>query len=224
MEIKTPTATAEVVVGVLGIVSPAINRWGSKDDSDHWQGVEDKTFELHRRRQSKSTKSAKGHLKKLLGRQRHFRKDCDHVLTQHMARSVSSGALVFENRTSSRFTNTSIRGRAKMRKTQHRRLRGWSFAQFQTFVIYKEVSEPHPSAEARRVKVGLLDPRYTSPKCSQCRHIERGNRPSQAEYRCKKFGFECHADHNAAVNSRENFLKLRVSVNMSIVVCPEIGD
>jgi transposase len=36
-------------------------------------------------------------------------------------------------------------------------------------------------------------------------------------------GHECHADHNAAVNIRENFLKLRASVNVPIVVCPEMG-
>ncbi|MEH2303439.1 MAG: IS200/IS605 family accessory protein TnpB-related protein [Nostoc sp.] len=75
-----------------------------------------------------------------------------------MARSVQSGAtLVFEDL-------TNIRSRAKIRKTQRRRLHGWSFAQFQAFVTYK--------AEARGVNVGFVDRRYTSQKCSQCGHIE----------------------------------------------------
>jgi IS605 OrfB family transposase len=113
-----------------------------------------------------------------------------------LVQSVESGAtLVFEDL-------TNIRGRAKMRKAQRRRLHGWSFAQFQAFVTYK--------AEAKGVKVGFVDPRYTSQKCSQCGHIERGNRPTQAEFRCKKCGFECHADHNASMNIRDDFLKLRV--------------
>ncbi|WP_414859112.1 RNA-guided endonuclease InsQ/TnpB family protein [Nostoc sp. KVJ3] len=143
------------------------------------------------------------------GRQRRFRKDCDHVLSKRLARSVSSGAtLVFEDL-------TNIRGRAKMRKVQRRRLHGWSFQQFQAFVIYK--------TEARGVSVGFVDPRYTSQKCSQCGHIERGNRPSQAEFRCKKCEYECHADYNAAINIREDFLKLRAAVNQPIVVCPEMG-
>jgi len=211
MEIETPEAIAtDEVVGVdLGIASPAVDSRGTKYGSDHWKGVEDRTFELRRRLQSKGTKSAKRHLKKLSGRQKRFRRDCDHVLSKRLVRSVSSGAtLVFEDL-------TNIRGRAKMRKAQRRRLHGWSFHQFQAFVTYK--------AEARGVNVGFVDPRYTSQKCSQCGHIERGNRPSQAEFRCKKCGFESHADYNAAINIREDFLKLRAAVNQPIVVCPEMG-
>ncbi|WP_174709594.1 zinc ribbon domain-containing protein [Nostoc sp. TCL240-02] len=34
---------------------------------------------------------------------------------------------------------------------------------------------------------------------------------SQAEFRCKKCGFECHADYNAAVNIRADYLKLRAA-------------
>jgi IS605 OrfB family transposase len=123
---------------------------------------------------------------------------------------------------------TNIRGRAKARKAQRRRLHGWSFAQFQTFVAYK--------AEARSIRIGFVDPRYTSQKCSQCQHNTRGNRPTQAEFRCKKCGFELSADHNAAINIREDYLKLRGAarccrgklppanslVNHPIAVCPEM--
>lgn len=211
MEAETPpvSATDEVVGVDLGIASPAVDSRGSKYGSDYWKEIEDRTFELRRRLQSKGTKSAKRHLKKLSGRQRRFRKDCDHVLSKRLVRSVQSGAtLVFEDL-------TNIRGRAKMRKAQRRRLHGWSFAQFQAFVTYK--------AEARGVNVDFVDPRYTSQKCSKCGHIERGNRPSQAEFRCKKCGHECHADYNAAVNIREDFLKLRAPVNVPIAVYPETG-
>lgn len=201
METETPetNATDEVVGVDLGIAFPAVDSRGSHYGSDHWKEIEDRTFELRRRLQSKGTKSAKRHLKKLSGRQRRFRKDCDHVLSKRLVQSVQSGAtLVFEDL-------TNIRGRAKMRKAQRRRLHGWSFAQFQAFVTYK--------AEARGIAVGFVDPRYTSQKCSQCGHIERGNRPSQSEFRCKKCGYECHADYNAAMNIRADFLKLRAAVN-----------
>jgi IS605 OrfB family transposase len=211
MEIETPqTIATEEVIGVdLGIASPAVDSRGNKYGSDHWKVVEDRTFELRRRLQSKGTKSAKRHLKKLSGRQKRFRKDCDHVLSKRLVQSVSSGAtLVFEDL-------TNIRGRAKMRKAQRRRLHGWNFHQFQVFVTYKAV--------ARGVNVGFVDPRYTSQKCSQCGHIERGNRPSQAQFRCKKCGYECHGDYNAAMNIRADFLKLRAVVNPPIVVCPEMG-
>lgn len=206
MEIATPIAVAtDEVVGVdLGIVVPAVDSRGSQYGSDHWKAVEERTFQLRRRLQSKGTKSAKRHLKKVSGRQKRFRKDCDHVLSKRLAHSVQSGAtLVFEDL-------THIRGRAKVRKAQRRRLHGWSFAQFQAFVTYK--------AEARGSIVGFVDPRYTSQKCSQCGHIERGNRPSQARFRCKKCGYECHADFNAAVNIRADFLKSRAAVNPPIAL------
>lgn len=102
-----------------------------------------------------------------------------------------------------------------MRKAQRRRLHGWSFTQFQAFVTYK--------AEAKSVKVGKVDPRYTSQKSSQCGHIERGNRPTQAEFRCKKCGFECDADYNASMNIHDDFLKLRAAVNQSIVSVDNFG-
>jgi putative transposase len=210
MEIDTPVAaaTAEVVGVDLGIATPAVDSKGSKYGADHWKEIEDRTFELRRRLQSKGTKSAKRQLKKLSGRQKRFRKDCDHVLSKRLAQAVSRGAtLAFEDL-------TNIRGRAKRRKAQRRRLHGWSFHQFQAFVTYK--------AEARGVAVGFVDPRYTSQKCSQCGHIERGNRPSQAEFRCKKCGYECHADYNAAVNIRDDFLKCRAAVNPPIAVCSEM--
>ena len=198
METDTPKVepTTQVVGVDLGIATPAVDSNGNKYGSDHWKQIEDRTFELRRRLQSKGTKSAKRHLKKLSGRQKRFRKDCDHVLSKCLVQSVESGAtLVFEDL-------TNIRGRAKMKKAQRRRLHGWSFAQFQAFVTYK--------AEARGLEVGFVDPRYTSQKCSQCGHIERGNRPSQSEFRCKKCGFECHGDYNASMNIRDDFLKSRV--------------
>lgn len=211
MEAETPetNATDEVVGVDLGITSPAVDSRGRQYGGEHWRGVEERRFELRRRLQSKGTKSAKRHLRKLSGRQKRFRKDCDHVLSKRLVGSVQSGAtLVFEEL-------TNIRRRAKMRKAQRRRLHGWSFAQLQAFVTYK--------AEARGVKVGFVDPRYTSQKCSRCGHIERGNRPSQAEFRCKECGYECHADYNAAVNIREDYLTLRAAVNQPIVVCPAMG-
>ncbi|MBW4618383.1 MAG: transposase [Cyanosarcina radialis HA8281-LM2] len=211
METDTPKCEPiNQVVGVdLGIATPAVDSNGNKYGSGHWKQVEDRTFELRRRLQSKGTKSAKRHLKKLSGRQKRFRKDCDHVLSKCLVQFVESGAiLVFEDL-------TNIRGRAKIRKAQRRRLHGWSFAQFQVFVIYK--------AEANGVKVGFVDPRYTSQKCSQCGHVERGNRPTQADFRCNKCGFECHADYNASMNIRDDFLRHRAAVNQPIVSADNFG-
>lgn len=205
METDSPTivATNETVGVDLGIVSPATDCRGVFYGDKHWKEVEDRIFELRRRLQSKGTRSAKRHLKKLSGRQARFRRDCDHVLSKRLVQSVGKGAtIVFEDL-------TNIRGRAKVKKSQRRRLHGWSFAQFQAFVAYK--------SEARGIANGFVDPRFTSQKCSSCGHISRSNRPTQKDFKCKKCSFELLADHNAAINIREDFLKLRGSVNNPFV-------
>lgn len=46
----------------------------------------------------------------------------------------------------------------------------------------------------------LVDPRYTSQKCSSCGHTEKDNRMSQAEFAFMRCGFRENADVNAAKN------------------------
>jgi putative transposase len=46
----------------------------------------------------------------------------------------------------------------------------------------------------------LVDPRYTSQKCSACGHTEEQNRKSQSEFHCLRCGHEENADVNAAKN------------------------
>lgn len=211
--VTAPTPASEPTtetVGVdLGIVHPATDSRGNHYGSDHWQVVEGRTHNLRRRLQAKGTRSAKRHLKRLSGKQGRFRRDCDHVLSKRLVTSVQSGAtLVFEDL-------TDIRGRAKVRKQQRRRLHSWSFAQLQAFTAYK--------AQARGVAIGYVDPRYTSQKCSACGHRERANRPNQADFRCVSCGFVCNADHNASLNIRQDYLS-RAAVNPPIVSAPCQGQ
>lgn len=196
METDPPTideATVEAIGIDLGIVNPATDNRGNFYGSKHWKNIEDNIFQLRRRLQKKGTKSAKRHLKKMSGRQRRFRKDCDHVLAKRIVESVKSGAtIVFEDL-------TNIRGTTKVRKQQKRRLHSWSFAQLQAFAEYK--------ALAKGVKIEFLDPRYTSQKCSVCGHISRSNRKTQSAFKCTKCDHESNADINAATNIRNDYLK-----------------
>ena len=41
---------------------------------------------------------------------------------------------------------------------------------------------------------------YTSQTCHQCGHVAKGNRDSQAAFKCVKCGYEANADVNAAMN------------------------
>jgi len=200
-----PNDTDNSFVGVdLGIVNPAVDSRGKFYGSEHWEEVERRHAVLRSELQSKGTRSAKRKLKRTSGRQRRFRRDCDHVLSKRLVQTMESGqTLVFENL-------TDIRGRVKLKKAQRKRLHKWSFAQLQAFVEYK--------AQAVGVSIVFVDPRYTSQKCSQCKHVSRSNRPEQAVFKCRVCKFTSHADHNAAINICANYLQFKgLYVNQPIV-------
>ena len=50
------------------------------------------------------------------------------------------------------------------------------------------------------IEVVAVDPAYTSQRCSECGHTERGNRRSRGIFWCKVCGYFAHADVNAALN------------------------
>ncbi|GAA1167445.1 IS605 OrfB family transposase [Kitasatospora gansuensis] len=87
---------------------------------------------------------------------------------------------------------TGIRSRVRLRKDQRTTLHSWSFRQLAAFVEYK--------AKRAGVPLVYVDPAYTSQECSECRHIDRLSRRSQAEFACRACGSVMHADHNASRN------------------------
>ena len=158
--------------------------------------------------QSCDSKSAKRHLRKISKKENRFRADCNHVITKRIVESFDSGAVItIENL-------KGIRQRVRLRKKQRGELHKWNFFQFDQFLTYK--------AEARGIKIGYVDARYTSQKCSVCGYISRSNRQSQAVFKCKHCGFSLNADLNAARNIRQNYLDAicypdRGAVNRPIV-------
>ncbi len=62
-----------------------------------------------------------------------------------------------------------------------------------------------------------VDPRDTSRRCSRCGHVEKGNRVTQARFRCRVCGYELNADLNAAEN-----IRWRAAVNQPIAVCQPV--
>ena len=67
---------------------------------------------------------------------------------------------------------------------------GWS--QFFSLLALKAV-------DAGR-QVVRVDPRFTSQACSQCGHVCKQNRVSQAQFKCVQCGHAMNADENAALN------------------------
>jgi IS605 OrfB family transposase len=187
--VDAPTvAPSEAVVGVdLGLAQPAATSTNRFLGQQRWRATEGRYFRLRRALQQKGTRSARRHLRHLRGKQRRFRRDCDHVLAKQVVQATPpGGTLVLESLTGIRARTQARTGR------QRRRLHGWSFAQLQSFIRYK--------AAERGCTVVAVDPRHTSMRCSVCGHTARTNRRSRAWFHCRACGYQTHADRNAARN------------------------
>jgi putative transposase len=155
--------------------------------------------------QSKGTRSAKRHLKRLSGREQRFVFDTNHCLSKMLA---NSDFKVFVLEDLKRMT------KKKLGKKFNRKLGNWSFRQFEMFLRYK--------CEALGKIVLNVNPKYTSQTCSVCGHQEKANRNGNI-FKCKKCGFELHSDLNAArniANLGKSEIR-RLSVNQPIVASDE---
>src|SRR6266566_5490162 len=197
-------APSPEVIGVdLGLNHPAVTSTHDFLGEHRWKEQERRIFRLRRKLQSKGTKSAKRHLKKLSGKLFRQRRDHDHVLSKRIIQNATPGStIVLENL-------TYIRERAKMRHGEgQRRLHSWSFAQFHSFLSYK--------AQERGIQVVKVDPRHTSQRCSRCGYQTRNNRRSQSLFHCRSCGYQLNADLNAAQNIRDKYTLPLASLGTSL--------
>ena len=142
----------------------------------------------HRRR-----KRIRKKLKRIADRESRFRRNTNHVLSKRLvekAKDTGRGIALEDLK--------GIRDRIRFRKPQRNRMGSWGFDQLRQYIAYK--------AQQAGVLLKIVDPKYTSQMCSQCGHIESGNRSSQSRLCCKQCGFELHADCNAARNIRAKAL------------------
>ncbi|MDN8793375.1 transposase, partial [Staphylococcus aureus] len=76
---------------------------------------------------------------------------------------------------------TGIRSRTTKRGKEARHLHNlWPYHLFRTFLTYK--------AERKGIRVVAVNPRDTSKTCSRCGHCSKGNRKTQAVFRCETCG------------------------------------
>lgn len=137
--------------------------------------------------QSKGTRSAKTHLKKINRCERLMRKDINHCIAKQIVEGLQEGTTIVLEKL------TGIRGGAsKFRKEQRKEINKWNFFQFEQFLTYK--------AMAKGCQVVYVDARYTSQRCSKCGHIHKHNRQCQSLFKCKKCGFQLNADLNGSRN------------------------
>ncbi len=190
----------ENVLGVdLGIKNIAVDSTGKVFSGEKIEKVRTKMANLKADLQSKGTKSAKRHLKKLSGHEARFKRDINHCISKKLVMKAidTSSLIALEDL-------KHIRERATVQKAQRYRHSSWSFNQLRQFIDYK--------ADIAGVPVVYIDPAYTSQECPICHHISRSNRPNRDNFQCVCCGFSGPADTTAARN-----IAARVSVNMPIV-------
>jgi IS605 OrfB family transposase len=194
----------------LGINRPAVTSENQFYGKRVWKEIEAKYFRLMTSLQSKGTKSAKRRLRRLSGRLNRFRKDCDHVISRRIVDSVVKGSKIVLEDLTGILDSVKVRG-VKMR----RKLHSWSFSRLKLFLDYKSRIEGS--------LVALIDPAYTSQRCSKCGHTEKANRVGP-RFKCKKCGLELNSDVNASRNIRFKYLASEgislasgLSVNQPIV-------
>lgn len=151
----------------------------------------------HNRRtlQEKGTRSAHRRLKAIGGREERFIRDVDHRAAKRLADTPGIGVIAFEDLSQIR------RLARKGTKTSRRRrnmLNQWPFSQLQEFTAYK--------AAAKGVRVVMVDPAYTSQRCSRCGYVDKRNR-DRARFDCLRCGHSDDADHNAAPNIRDRAIQ-----------------
>ncbi len=200
---------SDEVTGVdLGLNRPAVTSSRQFLGSRHWKEVDRRVFRLKRKVQSKGSKSAKRHLKKLSGRLARFHRDCDHVLSKRIVQNATPGStVVLENLSHIREASKMGRGKKQKNVEKKRRLHAWTFEQLYSFIAYK--------AQERGIRVERIDPRHTSQTCSRCGYQHRANRRSQSLFLCRTCGYQLNADLNASYNIQEKYLTSLASVGIS---------
>jgi putative transposase len=139
--------------------------------------------------QAKGTPSARRRLKAMGGKEKRFSRDVNHRVTKQLVGLEGVKTYVLEDLKGIRNQN---RG-----KRQNKSLNSWPFHQFGFFLTYK--------AQMVGKQVVYVDARYTSKKCSCCKMVQKESR-KMSKYQCKHCNFQLHADWNAAINIRDNYI------------------
>jgi IS605 OrfB family transposase len=202
-------ATIEIkdVIGIdMGIVNIAVASTGKYYSGDEIKEKREHYTDLRSRLQSKGTKSAKRHLKKLSGKESRFVRNTNHVISKEIVQEAkgTSSAIAIEDLSGIRMRTTVRRGDRYIHNS-------WAFYQLRSFIEYKAMEAGIP--------VIVIDPRNTSRECPICHTIDKRNRPERSHFRCVSCGFEGEADFVASLNIRN-----RAVVSQPIVAGAIFGN
>ena len=156
--VDAPEATPDDPIGTLGVdlgvVHLAVDSEGEFYSGEAVDKVRESIDILKSSLQSKGTKSAKRHLRKLSGRESRFRRSVNHVISKRLVSKAKD--------THRQIALEDLKGigDSTVRHSQRRRHKSWAFFQLRQFIDYK--------AAVAGVLVALVDPRNTSRTCPQC--------------------------------------------------------
>ncbi|TPQ20830.1 RNA-guided endonuclease InsQ/TnpB family protein [Streptomyces sporangiiformans] len=173
----------------LGIVNIATTSDGEIMAGRELNRIRVRERGLRTKLQKKNTPSARRRARKRRRKEARRAKDINHKIAKHVvAEAERTGrGIALEDL-------TGIRERVRLRKPQRATHSSWSFAQLGQFIAYK--------ARRAGVPVVYVDPANTSRTCSECGHIDKANRVSQAFFACRFCGFVDQADRNGSRNIR----------------------
>ncbi len=194
------------ILGVdLGIKNFAVLSDGTFIKPNKICAVKRRYAYLRKRLQSRGTRNAKRHLKAFSGRERRFMRDFNHCLSKRIA-ELPFGVFALEGLKNIR--------KARKGRVFNRMRSNWAYFQFRKLLTYK--------AEDRGKSVVLVDPQYSSQRCSKCGFIDKFNR-KKGVFHCKSCDFHCSADLNASINISQigKVLFGQVVVNQPIVMMDE---
>ncbi|MGC9293849.1 MAG: RNA-guided endonuclease InsQ/TnpB family protein, partial [Thermoplasmata archaeon] len=188
------------VIGVdMGIENIAVDSTGKYYSGDKVNEVREHYADLRSRLQSRGTRSAKRHLRKLSGKENSFVRNTNHVISKEIVQRAkgTSSAIAVENL-------KGIRMRTTVRKGNRYVHNSWAFYQLRSFIEYK--------AREVGIPVIAIEPRNTSRECPVCHTTDRRNRTERSHFRCVSCEFEGEADFVASLNIRN-----RAAVSQPIV-------
>jgi len=187
---KTPPKQKGLTLGIdRGIYHLAVTSDGEFHSGNILRASQRRYLFNRRTLQAKGTPSARRRMKAMGGKEQRFSRDVNHCLAKEIANKEDVAIFVLEDLTGIRSKNCG--------KKLNKWLSSWPFYQLELLLTYK--------AEALGKKVVHVDARYTSQKCNRCGHTDKANRV-KSKFHCKRCGFKAHADYNAALNIRDNYL------------------
>ena len=182
----TQTLVGETLGVDRGLYKIAVTSKGGEYTSNQVRAVRRKYQHTRATLQQKGTRSAKRRLKAMSGREKRFMSDVNHCVSKQLVHTPNIGRIVLENLTGIR--------RNRCNKTTRKWLGQWAFHQLEHYITYK--------AHQQGIEVVLVDPAYTSQRCSACGYTAKNNR-CKGTFLCRQCGFTTNADVNAAINIRD---------------------